>query len=214
MSEDLVFYTNPMSRGRIVRWMLEEVGAPYSTQIVDYGPAMKSGPYAAINPMGKVPALTHRGVAITETSAICAYLADAFPKAGLAPALDDPARGAYLRWFFFGAGPVESAIMNAAMGFEVSKERERMAGYGSLAKVIDVLEAAVDPARNGGHEYLVGAQFTAADVYLGSQIVYGLMFKSIDPRPAFVAYADKIGSRPAAVRAREIDDAITPAAAG
>jgi glutathione S-transferase len=171
---------------------------------------MKSGPYADINPMGKVPALTHRGVAITETSAICAYLADAFPKAALAPAFDDPARGVYLRWMFFAAGPVEQAIMNTAMGFDVPKERERMAGYGSLAKVTDVLEAAVDPARNGGHDFLVGPQFTAADVYLGSQIAYGLMFKTIDPRPAFVAYGAKINRRPAAIRAREIDDALAP----
>jgi glutathione S-transferase len=214
MSEDLVFYTNPRSRGRMVRWMLEEVGEPYTTQIVDYGPAMKSGPYAAINPMGKVPALTHRGVAITETAAICAYLADAFPSGALAPALDDPARGAYLRWMFFAAGPLESAVTNTSLGFQVPKEREGMAGYGNLAKVLDVIDAAVDPARNGGHDYLVGAHFTAADLYLGSQLAYGLMFKTIEPRPVFVAYVGKISSRPAAVRARDMDDALAPMPAG
>ncbi len=214
MSDEIVFYTNPMSRGRIVRWMLEEVGAPYSTRIVDYGPAMKSGPYAAINPMGKVPALKHRGVTITETPAICAYLADAFPKAGLAPAFDDPARGLYLRWLFFAAGPLESAIVNASMGFEVPKAREAMLGYGSLAQVLDVLDAALDPARNGARDFLVGATFTAADLYLGSQLALGLMFKTIEPRPAFLAYAGRISSRMAAVRAREIDDALSPMTAG
>jgi glutathione S-transferase len=214
MSEDIVFYTNPMSRGRTVRWMLEEVGEPYSTEVIDYGPAMKTGPYAAINPMGKVPALTHRGVTITETPAICAYLADAFPKANLAPAVDDPARGAYLRWFFFCAGPLESAIINSSLGFQLPKEREGMAGYGSLAKVLDVLDAAVDPARNGGRDYLVGATFTAADLYLGAQLGLGIMFKAIEPRPAFLAYTDKVSGRPAAIRARAIDDGLAPVAAG
>jgi len=214
MSEELVFYTHPMSRGRMVRWMLEEVGEPYSTQIVDFGPPMRSGPYAEINPMGKVPALTHRGVAITETAAICAYLADAFPKAALAPALDDPARGVYLRWMFFAAGPLESAVTNSSLGLQVPKGREGMAGYGSLAKVLDVIDAAVDPARNGGRDYLVGAHFTAADVYLGSQLAFGLMFKTIEPRPALVAYVGMIGSRPAAVRARGMDDALAPMPAG
>ena len=214
MSDEIVFYTNPMSRGRMVRWMLEEVGAPYTTEIVAYGPDMSSGPYADINPMGKVPALTHRGVTITETAAICAYLADAFPQAGLAPALDDPARGAYLRWLFFAAGPVESAVTNSTLGFEVPKERERMTGYGNLAKVLDVLDAAVDPVRNGGRDYLIGATFTAADVYLGSQLAFGLAFKTIEARPAFRSYVGKVSGRPAAVRAREIDDALAPMPAG
>jgi len=199
-----------MSRGRIVRWMLEEVGEPYSTEIVNFGPDMRTGPYAAINPMGKVPALTHRGVTITETAAICAYLADAFPKADLAPALDDPARGAYFRWLFFAAGPVESAITNTSLGFEAPREREVMLGYGNLTKVLDVLESAVDPARNGGRDYIVGAKFTAADVYVGSQLAFGLMFKTIEARPAFATYVGKISSRPSAVRARAIDDALAP----
>ncbi len=210
MSEDLVFYTNPMSRGRMVRWMLEEVGAPYATEIVGYGPPMKTGPYAAINPMGKVPALTHRGVVVTEVAAICAYLADAFPDAGLAPALDDPARGAYYRWLFFSAGPVESAITNTALGFQAPPEREAMLGYGNLAKVLDVLEAAIDPARNGGHDYICGDRFTAADLYVSSQLGYGLLFKTIEARPAYVAYVGKTSSRPAALRAKAIDDALAP----
>jgi len=214
MSEDIVFYTNPMSRGRMVRWMLEEVGQPYSTEIVGYGPEMKSGPYAAINPMGKVPALTHRGVTITETPAICAYLADAFPEANLAPDANDPARGAYLRWLFFGAGPLESAVTNSSLGFQVPKGREAMAGYGSLAKVLDVLEAELNAETNGGRDYLTGSNFTAADLYLGSQLAFGLIFKTIEPRPVFVAYVGRISSRPAAVRARDMDDALAPMPAG
>ncbi len=213
MSEDLVFYTNPMSRGRMVRWMLEEVGARYSTEIVSFGPQMKTGPYAAINPMGKVPAITHRGVTVTEVAAICAYLADAFPKAELAPALDDPARGAYFRWLFFAAGPVESAITNASLGFQAPPEREGMLGYGNLSRVLDVIEAAIDPTRNGGHDYLCGERFTTADLYLSSQLAYGLMFKTIEARPAYSAYVGKTSSRPAAVRAREIDNALAPMSA-
>ncbi len=127
MSE-LVFYTHPMSRGRIVRWMLEEVGVPYRTEVLDYGPGMKEGAYAAINPMGKVPAITHDGQVVTETAAICAYLADAFPQASLAPALASPLRAPYYRWLFFAAGPVEAAVTNKAMKFEIPEGRSGMAG--------------------------------------------------------------------------------------
>ncbi|MEJ0058187.1 MAG: glutathione S-transferase N-terminal domain-containing protein [Terricaulis sp.] len=103
MAKDLVFYTNPMSRGRITRWMLEEIGAPYRTEVLDYGTTMKAPEYLAVNPMGKVPAILHGDVIVTEGAAICAYLADAFPEAGLAPAVDDPLRGTYYRWLFFAA---------------------------------------------------------------------------------------------------------------
>ena len=108
--DEIVFYTNPMSRGRIARWMLEEVGRPYRTVVLDFGTTMKAPAYLAINPMGKVPAVTWRGVAVTECAAICAWLADACPEAGLAPAFDDPARGTWLRWLFFAAGPLEAAV--------------------------------------------------------------------------------------------------------
>ncbi|HRE36661.1 MAG TPA: glutathione S-transferase, partial [Sphingopyxis terrae] len=108
MADDLIFYTNPMSRGQIVRWMLEEVGAPYQTQILGYDDSMKGADYLAINPMGKVPAIVHRGKVVTECAAICAYLADAFPDAGLAPPLE--ARADYYRWLFFAAGPLETAV--------------------------------------------------------------------------------------------------------
>ena len=169
MSSELVLYTHPMSRGRVARWMLEEVGQPYSVELVGYGPAMKSERYRAINPMGKVPALVHDGKVVTETAAICAYLADAFPQAGLAPAPAD--RAAYYRWLFFAAGPVEASVTNRAMGFEVPQEHERMMGYGTYGAVLDALEGAL---QDGGH--IAGPDFTASDVYLGAQLGFGMMF--------------------------------------
>jgi len=201
MSDELVFYTNPMSRGRIVRWMLEEVGAPYRTEILDYATTLKAPEYLAINPMGKVPAIRHGETVVTECAAICAYLADAFPAAGLAPPHGDRARGPYYRWLFYAAGPVESAITNRSMGFEVPPGRERMAGYGCFADVMNALEIAVS-----GSDYVAGDRFTAADVYFGSQIGWGMQFNSLEKRPAFEAYWARISERPAAVRAREIDD--------
>jgi glutathione S-transferase len=131
MSDELVFYTNPMSRGRIVRWMLEEVGKPYRTEIMGYADRMKSPEYLAINPMGKVPAITHGEVVVTEAAAICAYLADAFPEAGLAPPPGDKQRGTYYRWMFFAAGPIESVVISKVLGFEVPPERRRSAGWGA-----------------------------------------------------------------------------------
>jgi glutathione S-transferase len=204
MSNELVFYTNPMSRGRIVRWMLEEVGQPYRTEILDYATTLKGAAYLAINPMGKVPAIKHGDTVVTEGAAICAYLADAFPEAGLAPPLSD--RGDYYRWLFFAAGPVEAAVTAKSLGFEPKPEQERMAGFGSLAHVMDALETAVT-----GRDYIAGGKFSAADVYVGSQIGWGMQFGSIEKRPAFEAYWAKLFNRPAAVRAREIDDALLPA---
>ncbi len=200
----LTFYTNPMSRGRIVRWMLEEVGAPYRTELLGFGPPMKTADYLAVNPMGKVPALRHGDVVVTECAAICAYLADAFPEAGLAPPPASPARGAYYRWLFFAAGPLDAAVTNKALGLEIPAGREGMAGYGSFAKVMDTLEAAVSAT-----QFLAGSKFSAADVYLGSQIGFGLRFGSIEKRPAFEAYWARLATRPAAIRAVEIDDALS-----
>ncbi len=203
MSDELVFYTNPMSRGRIVRWMLEEIGCPYRAEVLDYG-SMKSLAYLSINPMGKVPAIRHGGTVVTETAAICAYLADAFPQAGLAPPPGDRLRGLYYRWLFFAAGPLEAAATNKAFGFSVPEGREGMAGYGSHAAVMDALEGAV--SRPGG--YVVGERFTAADLYLGSHIGWGMEFGTIDKRPAFQRYWERLGARPAALRAKGIDDAL------
>jgi glutathione S-transferase len=206
MTDELVFYTQPMSRGRIVRWMLEEVGAPYRTEILDFAGSMKAPEFLAINPMGKVPAIRHGETVVTEGAAICAYLADAFPEAGLAPPHGDRARGPYYRWLFFAAGPVESASINGALGVVVPPEREMMVGYGNLGRVVDVLETAV-----AGRDYIAGDAFSAADVYVGSQIGWGMQFGWLEKRPAFVAYWDAISSRPAAIRAREIDDALITA---
>jgi glutathione S-transferase len=204
MSKELVFYTNPMSRGRIVRWMLEEVGAPYRTEILDYEKGLKAAPYLAVNPMGKVPAIKHGDTVVTEGAAICAYLADAFPEAGLAPPLSD--RGDYYRWLFFAAGPIEAAVTAKSLGFEPKPEQRRMAGFGCLADVMDALETAVT-----GRDYIAGGKFSAADVYVGSQIGWGMQFGSLEKRPAFEAYWNRIFDRPAAARAREIDDALLPA---
>ncbi len=203
MSEEIVFYTNPMSRGRIVRWMLEELGQPYLTEVLDYGTTMKAPAYRAINPMGKVPAIRHRGVTVTECAAICAYLADAYPGAGLAPAFDDPARGTYLRWMFFAAGPVDAAVTAKSLGWQAPPERQGMVGYGSYEQMVDALETAVEAG-----PFILGDRFSAADVYVGSQIGWGLQFKTLPDRETFKAYAGRIMSRPAAIRAREMDDAL------
>ena len=203
MSDELVFYTHPMSRGRIARWMLEEVGQPYRTEVLDYASTMKGEAYLAINPMGKVPAIVHGDVVVTECAAICAYLADAFPAAALAPAPGSRARGEWYRWLFFGAGPLEAATTNHALGVAVPDERRGMVGYGSLAMVVDTLDRWV-----AGHGYLAGGQFSAADVYLGSQIGWGMQFGTIEQRPALAQYVGRILMRPAAQRAKAIDDAL------
>lgn len=205
MADELVFYTNPMSRGRVVRWMLEEIGQPYRTELLDYATTMKAPEYLAINPMGKVPALKHGDAVVTECAAICAYLADAFPSTGLAPPPSDRMRGPYYRWLFFGAGPLEAAWTNQAMGFVVPPDKQRMAGYGSFQTVLNVLEQTLSQAT-----YLAGESFTAADLYVGSQLGFGLQFGMIEKRPAFVDYVGRISQRPAAIRAKQIDDDLTP----
>jgi glutathione S-transferase len=203
MSDELVFYTHPMSRGRIARWMMEEVGKPYRTEVLEYAASMKAPAYLAINPMGKVPALKHGDVVVTEAAAICAYLADAFPELGLAPPLGDPRRGPYFRWLFFAAGPVEAAMAARALGAEVKPEQKRMVGWGDQADLLRGLESAV-----AGRDYITGEAFSAADVYVGSSIIWGMQFGSIEKRPAFEAYAARLQSRPAYLRATEIDDGL------
>ena len=205
MSSELVLYTNPMSRGRIARWMLEEVGEPYETVLLDYATTMKGPEYLAINPMGKVPAIKHGETVVTEAAAICAYLAEMFPDRGLAPPPGNQKRGPYYRWLFFAAGPVESAITGKSLGLLAPPDKKAMAGYGSFEETIDALEGAVAKG-----PFICGDQFTAADVYVGSQIGWGMMFGTIDKRPAFVDYSARLQSRPAAVRARELDDSAMP----
>ncbi len=206
MADELIFYTNPMSRGRIARWMLEEVGQPYRTEVLEYGTTMKAPEYLAVNPMGKVPAIKHGDAVITECAAICAYLADAFPQANLAPK-NNSERARYFRWLFFAAGPFEHASTNNAMGFVVPAERKATAGYGSLGETVDALELAVKD-----REYIAADRFTAADVYVGAQLGWGLQFGWLEKRPAFVDYSARLQARPAAIRAREIDEALMVAA--
>ncbi len=198
---ELKFFTNPMSRGRTVRWMLEEVGVPYETKILDYGEDMRSTDYKAINPMAKVPAIIHDGKIVTEANAICVYLADAFPEARLAPSLAE--RDQYYRWILFAAGPVEASISNTSMGFELTEEQKPMSGYGDFERVCNVLKLAVSQT-----SYVCGENFTAADVCLGSQIGFGLQFGILPSDPILESYRDRIYDRPAHIRAREIDDAI------
>lgn len=199
----LTFYTNPMSRGRIVRWMLEETGAAYETEAVEFGRPMHSDDYKVINPMMKVPAVRHGDVIVTECAAICAYLADAFPDAALAPAAGTPERGAYYRWLFFGAGPVEQAMVNESFGWKTEDPYERgRTGYGSLGRVLRTLDGHL----SDGRSYFLGESFSAVDVYLGSQIAWGMQMGSIPQQPSFDAYAARLIARPAATRAREMDD--------
>ncbi len=199
--DDLVFYSNPQSRGRIAHWMLEESGQPYKTVWLEYGPAMKTPEFLAINPMGKVPTLVHGHVVITEAAAICTWLADHFVDANLMPAPHHPARAAFFRWMFFAAGPLEAATTARALGWQVPEGKGSMVGFGSHAEVIDALEKALSPG-----PYICGDQFTAADVYVGSQIGWGMMFGSIEKRPAFEAYFGRISTRPAALRANRINE--------
>ena len=197
---DLIFYTNPQSRGRIVRWMLEEVGQPYETEVIAYD-QLKSEAYLAVNPMGKVPAIKHRGRVVTECAAICAYLADVFPQAGLGPRDDEKAD--YYRWLFYAAGPAEAAITNRAQGWEVPADKERMFGYGNTDKVIATLDELLSL-----RDYVCGERFTAADVYVGSQIMFPMQFGILPQRDNFTRYRDRLQARPAYKRATEIDEKI------
>ncbi|TXD37472.1 glutathione S-transferase family protein [Lujinxingia vulgaris] len=205
MTKSLKLYTNPMSRGRIARWMLEEVGQPYEVEVREYGTTMKSPDYLKVNPMGKVPALVHGDDVITECAAICAYLAEAFPEAKLSP--DASERASYFRWLFFAAGPLDSAVTNRSAGFEVAPELQRRFGYGSYENAVDTLAYAVSQ-----HDYIAGDRFTAADVYVGMQVGWGLEFGTLDARPEFDAYWGRLKGREALQRASALDDALVKSA--
>jgi len=195
---DLIFYTNPQSRGRIIRWMLEELGASYETQVIPYD-QLKSDHYLAVNPMGKVPAIKHNGRVVTECAAICAYLAAAFPDSGLGPR--DEEQADYYRWLFYAAGPMEAALTNRAVGWEVPADKERMFGYGTTDRVIAVLDELFRL-----HDYVCGDRFTAADVYVGSQIMFPMQFGMLPELDSFVRYRDRLTEREAYKRGNEIDD--------
>lgn len=199
MPSDIIFYHNPMSRGQIVRWMLEEVGAPYDTEILDYGSGMKSEEYRSINPMQKVPAIAHKGRVVTEAAAICAYLADVYPEAGLGPRDDEKAD--YYRWIFFAAGPLEQAVTNKAAGFEPSSERERMFGYGNYDRAVQALAGHL-----AGRDYVCGSRFTAADVYVGSAVLWGVQFGTLPRLDSFIAYGERLSQRDAYRRGKDEDN--------
>jgi glutathione S-transferase len=196
----LTLYTHPRSRGRIARWMLEEIGQPYDTVVVPYGPPMKSFEYLALNPMGKVPTLVHGDTVVTETPAILAYLADAFPEAGLAP---PPAeRGAYYRWLFFAAGPMEAAVTDQALGVKVEAKQQGFVGYGNAQLTEDTLAQAL-----AGRSFIAGDHFSAADLYLCAKLDFALAFGNLPKRPEFLAYCAAHAERPATRRAAALDDA-------
>ncbi len=198
---DIVFYTNPQSRGRIVHWFLEELGEPYDTQWIEYGEQIKGADYLAVNPMGKVPALSHKGKVITESPAICSYLAASYADKGLIPAVGDPALADFYRWMFFVAGPAELATTCKSIGWEVPEGRKVMVGFGSYEATMNALENALS---NG--PFVCGENFTAADVYLGSCLDWGLLFGTIEKRPLFEDYVGRNRQRPAYQRANQINE--------
>ena len=197
MAEEIVFYHNPRSRAQMVHWMLEEAGAPYRIVPIDFEKGEHKTPsFLALNPMGKLPTIEHRGVVVTETAAIIAYIADAFPGAGLAPPPDDPRRGQYYRWLFFGAGCIEPALVDKMMK-RPEVERKAALGWGSYEDVIGTLKKALSSG-----PYLLGETFSAADVYGGSELRWAMMFGAPNLRgePVFDDYVARLAARPAAQR--------------
>ena len=201
----LTYYTNPQSRGQIAHWMLEEVGEPYETRVVSYDD-VGGEQYRRVNPMGKIPALVDDGQVVTECAAIVAYLADRFADAGLAPRAAE--RADYHRWLFFAAGPVEQAVVSKAVGWTIPPGRERMLGFGDFERPLAVLSAHL-----AARDYVCGARFTAADVYVGSQVDWGLQFGSIASTAPFESYAARLRERPAYRRTKQLN-ADLPQAAG
>jgi len=199
VASDIIFYHNPMSRGQIIRWMLEEIGAPYDTEILDYASSMKSEEYRRINPMMKVPAIVHKGRVVTEGAAICAYLADAYPEAGLAPREDEKAD--YYRWMFFAAGPLEQAVTNNFLGLKTTEEQSRTVGYGSYDLAVNTLSGHL-----ADRDYVCGSRFTAADVYVGSQVLWGTQFGTLPKLDNFADYAERLGQREAYKRGKDEDN--------
>jgi glutathione S-transferase len=197
---DYTFFTNPMSRGQIARWALHEVGADYEQVLVGWQD--KPAGLLAANPMGKVPTIIHHldvgDRVVTEAAAICLYLAEMHPEAGLLP--NEAETADYLRWTFFAAGPVEQAITSRALKFEPTPEQQPMAGWGSFERTMDTLEQHL-----AGTTYVCGKRFTMADVYVGSAIDWGLNFGIIPPREAFVAYAERMQARPRYKEAKAVD---------
>jgi glutathione S-transferase len=199
----LKLYHAVPSRASTAHWMLEEVGEPYELELLDLkGGDQRSPAYLALNPMGKVPTLVDGDLVVSEVSAICCYLADAYPKAGLAPAIGDVRRGAYLKWLFFGPSCVEPAITDKALQREPVPRST--AGWADYDTVVEVLRAALAKG-----PYLFGETFIAADVVVGSAISWGLTFKLLPELPEFAAYRDRLLARPALQRQMAQDRQLT-----
>lgn len=192
-------YWAPRTRSLRALWVLEEAGAPYDRVRLDLSAGEQKSPqYRAINPMAKVPALTDGPLAVAESGAICAYVAEARPQAGLAPPLGDPARGRYLQWLFFSPGCIEPALLQKSTGVAISPAS---AGFGDFDRVFDVLEEALVKG-----PWLLGEAFSAADVMIGADLHFGMdIFKLVPERPALRAYVDRCLGRPALQRAKAID---------
>jgi glutathione S-transferase len=197
---DLTLYHASPSRSSIVLWMLEELGQPYDVKLIKLSEGDNLKPdFLAVNPMGKVPALDHKGTVITESAAICTYLADEFPQAKLNVPVGTPRRGLYLKWLFFGPGCFEPAVIDRAAPRK-EEARRGMLGYGTFETTMDTVAKAIAQG-----PWLMGDQFTAADVIIGANIRWGTMFKLVPERPEFSAYAARIAARPAAQRAAAKD---------
>jgi len=197
---DLTLYHAAPSRSSVVRWMLEELGEPYDLVLLSLAKEDQRKPeYLAINPMGKVPALKHGDAVVTEVAAICTYLADEFPHARLNIPVGDPRRGPYLKWLFFSPTCIEAAVLDKAAPRKETPRRG-MVGYGDFDTVMDVVGKGV-----AGGPYLMGDQFTAVDVVVGSMLRWGMMFNLLPERPEFRAYVDQLEQRPALQRATALD---------
>jgi glutathione S-transferase len=197
---NLTLYHASPSRSSVVLWMLEEIGEPYDIKLLSLQKEENRKPdYLAINPMGKVPALKHGDTVITELAAICTYLADEFPAKKLNVPIGTPQRGAYLKWLFFGPGCLEPAVIDRAAPRK-EEPRRAMLGYGDFDTTMNTIAAAVAKG-----PWLMGEQFTAADVVIGSNIRWATIFKLIPERSEFAAYSQRIAARPAAQRAEAKD---------
>ena len=202
----LTLYHASPSRSSIVRWMLEETGEPYDLHLLKLAEGEQMKPdYLAVNPMGKVPALRHGDAVITEAAAICTYLADEFPHAHLNVPIGDPRRGVYLKWLFFGPACIEPAITDRAFP-RVEQPRRSTLGYGDFDTVMDVVAKGLAKG-----PYLMGEQFTAADVVIGSTLRWGMMFNLLPKRPEFVDYVQRLEKRPALQRTTELDQQLAAA---
>ncbi len=198
---DIQFYTNPQSRGGIVHWMLEELGEPYETNWMDYGEKMKSPEYLAINPMGKVPTVVHKGTVVTECAAIISYLAASYPEKSLMPAPGSEQLANFYRWLHFASGPLELLMTVKGFEWQVPPEREMSIGYGKAEDVIAALEIALSKS-----EYICGDEFMAADVQVGSTLHWAMMFGALEKRPRFEEYVANLMQRPAAIRSQQLNE--------